>query len=357
MRISNEILEQYQIISKLGEGGYGIVYKAREKGTNNIVTIKKTKKIDQDNEAKLPISITNEIDILNQLKGLSNIIKLKEILNDKLNDCVYMIYDYYEYDINDLINKYDTLSVEQIKSYFKQMLISLKNVHSKGYIHQDIKPSNFLVSSNNEIKLIDFGLSKKINNENIISQNKINIVGTLKYIAPEIILGKADYGKEADIWSLGLTFYEMLTKESLFCHCQTTEEIANRIVKIFGIPDKSEWPEFYDLPNKNLFLNNRKYANLSSESFFKNKIPKKYKQFENLISDMIQLNPEKRITVEEALKYPVFDDSKISQELPLINISETYFQKSNVNKITKEDENIKNLYDELRPKKIIPHII
>ncbi|KAK8840908.1 hypothetical protein M9Y10_027740 [Tritrichomonas musculus] len=355
MKEKSIIMKKYEIISRIGEGGFGFIYKAREIGTQDIVTIKQIKK---RVEPKIISQYTHtEISLLRELKGSANIIELTDYQANYSNNFAYIVYKYHEYDISDLIHQETPFSKQQIKCYFTQMISALISIHSKGYIHHDVKPRNFLVSVDNVIKLIDFGLSKKqeINIQNKNGNKSINIVGTLKYIAPEILLGETCYNNEIDVWSLGCTFYEILTSESLFSNCRSEEEIADHVIQIFDFPDENEWPEFYLLPNKDIFLKCTRKTTITADEFFESKIPLEYKPFKKLLLSMLQLNPKNRISLSDALNDPILSDSMLPEKLPFLFFNETNYQndESNYFPVSKK-ENKKKLYDDLRPKKVIP---
>ena len=169
-----DYIQKGKIVCKITEGGFGILYKAREIGTQNIVAIKQIKNKYENKENYLQ-SIVNEIEVFKKIKGLPNILDLIDIENNNSN-FFCLIYKYYEYDMNDIIYRGGLTSVNQIKFYFKQMVIGLNGLHSKRYIHQDVKTTNILISYNNEVKIADFGISEDI-------RNITNTVGTLIYRA------------------------------------------------------------------------------------------------------------------------------------------------------------------------------
>ena len=111
------------------------------------------------------------------------------------------------------------LDSKTIFSYFSQILDGLAHIHSYGLIHRDIKPSNILIGPGNTIKIGDFGVARSINSSELI----MTMVGTPYYLAPEIILG-IGYTTQADIWSVGCVFYELLTLKPLF-ECQSLCEL------------------------------------------------------------------------------------------------------------------------------------
>lgn len=344
------IKNKYEIISRIGEGGYGIVYKAREMGTNYIVTLKQIKKEISESNETITQNVHNEIELLQNLKGNSNIIGLKDYQFNPKKEQIFIIYDYHEFDIYSLIYRREAFSVRQVKSYFRQMINSLLSVHSQGFIHGDVKPENFLISNKNEIKLIDFGLSMRID-----QKNKNTKIGTVSYNAPELILGDSQFGIESDVWSLGCTFYEMLTKEKLIKHCYSDSEIAKQMVEIFGLPDQDDYPQFYTFPNKSLFLKSSKFSKLSTDEIFEQKLPEEFKPFKELLIGMLQINPKDRISLIDALNHQPLDDAEVPESLPHITLQEKTFNASSYKSKNRSKNTIADyLYKQLRPDRIVP---
>lgn len=353
----------FDIISKIGQGGFGIVYKARDIKTGNIVALKQINKISKSNEG-FPQPAFREILLLRDLKGCSNIIDLKDVVTCDIEKNVFIVYNYSEYDMHNLIYHKFPMSLLQVKSYLKQMIIGIKELHSNGYIHRDIKPSNFLISSENIVTLIDFGLSRKISHgfNKAQSSRYTDSVGTYFYRAPEIILGDSNYSTEIDIWSLGCTLYEMITRENLFSKCNTDADIANQIIQIFGLPNEKELKNLSTLPNKDLFLNCKKRSTLTPDEFFEDKIPEEFKPMKNLLLQMLQIDPKKRITADDALNNVVLSDAVPPENLPPLTLSES-LQKGNSKSMTrssslqvelKKKQKMELKYEQLRLAKILP---
>lgn len=339
---------KYDIISTIGEGGYGIIYKARDVKTKNIVTIKQIKRKVLLSDEKIPKVILQEAQILKEFKGSNKIINLKDIYMGETGKNVYFVYDYYEYDVRNLICQKNPLTYQQVKSYMKQMISALLTVHSKNYIHGDVKPENFLISSGNQIKLIDFGLTKHINQKNK------GTAGTYNYSAPELVSGNSDYGIEVDVWSLGCTFYELMTQKKLISNCCSDSDVADQIVEIFGYPTKEDFPQFFTYPKQNLFLDCLRQSKTSVDEFFEEKLPNEFKPMKHLLIQMLQLNPNKRISLLDALNDPVLSDAEPPENLPLITLAETIFKKEENEKCSLDKNKRKDLYEKLRPEKIVP---
>ena len=199
--------QTYKIVKKIGEGSFGVVYLAQYLKTSSLCVIKK---IDFGGLTKEEIKESyNEVNILKKLDH-PNIIKFIEVKPSKKN--IEIITEYA--DKGDLYNqlliqkeKNIHFTEETIQDWLIQTCQALKYIHSKHIIHRDIKPHNIFLTKKGSIKLGDFGISKRLNNT---LEKAKTFVGTAFYLPPEVINGKK-YSYSADIWSLGVTFYQLMT--------------------------------------------------------------------------------------------------------------------------------------------------
>ncbi|CAL9734692.1 cell division control protein 15 [Monosporozyma servazzii] len=196
---------QYQLKQVIGKGSYGIVYKAENRNTSQIVAIKE---INYDNDEEL-----NEIMIeINLLKNLDhvNIVKYHGFIQKMSN--LYIILEYASKgSLKSLMatRRDKCLSESETKLYIRQTLDGLVYLHAQGVIHRDIKAANLLLDANDVVKLADFGVSTKVNN------SAMTLAGSLNWMAPEIIINKGA-STLSDIWSLGATVVELLTGKPPF---------------------------------------------------------------------------------------------------------------------------------------------
>lgn len=197
---SSKSSAQYQLKQVIGKGSYGIVYKAENKTTGQIVAIKE---INYDNDDDLK-EIMIEINLLKNLNHI-NIVKYHGFIQKMSN--LYIILEYAaKGSLKTLMaNRPEKcLSEAETKIYIRQTLNGLVYLHDKGVIHRDIKAANLLLDANNIVKLADFGVSTKVNN------SAMTLAGSLNWMAPEIITNKGA-STISDIWSLGATVVELLT--------------------------------------------------------------------------------------------------------------------------------------------------
>ena len=216
----------YEIIKKIGEGSYGVVYLIKHKKKSKLYVLKK---IDLKDLSEGEIKETyNEVNLLKKLDH-PNIIKFIEVI--KSPRYLEIITEYAEK--GDLYSQIclqkqhkKRLPEKIIIDWLVQTCQALKYIHSKHIIHRDIKPQNIFLSDNGSIKLGDFGVSKTLNNT---LEKEKTFVGTAYYLPPEIINNKK-YSYMADMWSLGVSFYQLMSFKMPF-DGDSIPAIINKIIK------------------------------------------------------------------------------------------------------------------------------
>jgi tRNA A-37 threonylcarbamoyl transferase component Bud32 len=260
----------YDIKQKLGNGKFGLIKLGINKKTNKKVAIKIMSKQKMDN-SDLEL-VRTEIEIL-KICQHPNIIQLYDVF-ENIN-YFYIIMEYCEGgDLFSYLEKRNFRLPEKMAAKFMhKMCAAVYYIHSYGIAHRDLKPENVLMTSNDEnadLRILDFGLSK------IIGPNEKTRepYGTLSYVAPEVLLD-IPYGKEVDLFSLGVITYLMLSGSLPFDDKKSEEEIARKTVN-------------EDPPYKG--------------SIWKT-ISKEAKDF---IKGLLQKNPEERMNIKEALEHEWF---------------------------------------------------
>ena len=199
-------MENFEIIEKLGSGGFSKVYKVKRKIDNQIYALKKMQTLNLSEKQKQ--CSLNEVRVLASIQNM-NIINYKEAFIDEKDCTLCLVMEYA--DRGDLENKIEEqkekeeyFQEEEIWEIFIQLVKGLKSLHDKGIIHRDIKSSNIFLFSDGFAKIGDLNICKVLTSENLGHTQ----VGTPAYAAPEVWMQKP-YGLKSDIWSLGCVLYEM----------------------------------------------------------------------------------------------------------------------------------------------------
>ena len=223
---------------------------------------------------------------------------------------------YLDIDLYKVIRSGQELTDEHIQYMVYQILKGLKYLHSAGIVHRDLKPSNLLGTERTEIKMCDFGLSRKIEDEQKDELEKqisplTEYVVTRFYRAPEIMLSSHEYSLAVDLWSLGCTLAELLQKQILF----KAKDYIKQIKLIFDTLGKPSGEDLKFITNENA----KKYVLSLPEK--KRVSVKEFINYENedcldLLDKLLEINPAKRITAEEALKHKYFESLHDDQDEP-----------------------------------------
>ena len=198
---------KYEIIKKLGEGGYGRVIQVKSKSNNKYYAIKEI--IIKDKMKDKIKDIQKEADILSKF-NCNNIVKYYDSV--KINDKFYIVMEYCDgQNLKDFINKKiknnELIEEKILYKIIKQICEGIKEIHDKKIIHRDLKPENIFINDNMVIKIGDFGISKQLN-PNKENAKTLNKAGNIYYLAPEIIRDGI-YNKKSDMYSLGCIIYEL----------------------------------------------------------------------------------------------------------------------------------------------------
>ncbi|XP_055530338.1 serine/threonine-protein kinase PITSLRE [Wyeomyia smithii] len=297
-------VEEFQCLNRIEEGTYGVVYRAKDKRTEEIVALKRLK-MEKEKEG-FPITSLREINTL--LKGQHpNIVTVREIVVGSNMDKIFIVMDYVEHDLKSLMetmkHKKQVFLPGEVKCLTQQLLRAVAHLHDNWILHRDLKTSNLLLSHKGILKVGDFGLAREYGSP---LKAYTSIVVTLWYRAPELLLCCKEYSTPIDIWSVGCIFAEFLAMGALFPG-KTEIDQLNRIFKELGTPNEKIWPGYNQLPavQKMTFTEypvsnlRKRFAHQTSELGI------------SLLQGLLTFDPKQRLTAEGALKHSYF------KELPL----------------------------------------
>ncbi|CAD8202501.1 unnamed protein product [Paramecium pentaurelia] len=288
-------MKKFRELKKTGDGTFGVVIKAEDTQTHDLVAIKKMKQKYHNFD-----ECTNlrEVKALLKLQNHPNIVKLKEIFLD--NDTLCLVFEFVEKSIYQMYTQQKemgkTISEDQIKSIIYQVANGLSYMHKHGYFHRDLKPENMLVTNNGVVKIIDLGCAREIRSRPPYT----DYIATRWYRAPEILLKQVNYNSPVDIFALGCIMAELFLNRPLFQGNSELEQF-NKILSTLGTFTQTEWPEGCRLVSQ-MGLALAQFQPLQLQQL----IPNASTEAINLLTQMIRWDPNKRITATQMLTHPFF---------------------------------------------------
>lgn len=264
-------LSFYKFGRQLGRGAFGKVNLGVHILTGKTVAIKSFKLNDKEiNSIRRRLHL--ETQLMKTLNHL-NVLKMYETF-ETTNYLMIVVEFISGGDLLSFLRKRNKVSEPVAKFLFKQLMEGLKYMHSQGIIHRDVKLDNILLDADSSIKLCDLGVSKLIKQGEIMTEQ----CGTPAYIAPEIISGEGYSGFGADMWSAGVVLYALLSGTMPF-KANNMNDLQNLIIS-------------------------SNYSEIKEVS----------KDASNLINELLELDPKKRLTADQALRHPFFKDVRKSMK-------------------------------------------
>ncbi|KAL1471948.1 hypothetical protein MTO96_023417 [Rhipicephalus appendiculatus] len=190
-------------MEKIGEGTYGVVYKAKCKVNNKIVAMKKVR-VEVEEEG-VPATTIREVTLLRELTH-DNIVRLVDVVMTA-SKAIHLVFEYITMDLGkhlDTQPENKTLDGAVVKKYLRQIVDAIPFCHQRRVLHRDRKPANLPIDDNGDIKVVDFGLGRAFT---LPVRAFTHEVLTLWYRAPEILMGAGRYSTPVDVWSIGCIFF------------------------------------------------------------------------------------------------------------------------------------------------------
>lgn len=294
-------VDQFTRLNRIEEGTYGVVYRAKDNTTEEVVALKRLK---MENEKEgFPITSLREISTLLKAPH-ENIVAVKEIVVGSNMDQIFIVMEYVEHDLKSLMESMkQPFRACEVKTLMLQLLSAIAHLHDNWILHRDLKTSNLLLNHRGILKVGDFGLAREYGSP---LKEYTPVVVTLWYRAPELLLQAPKYSTPIDVWSIGCIFGEFLTMKPLFPGKSEQDQLG-LLFKNLGTPNEKIWPGYSELPvvKKAVFaeqpynnLHKRLGQRLSKEGF-------------RLIDHLLAYCPERRITAEQALAHEYFRESPL----------------------------------------------
>ncbi|XP_029009128.1 cyclin-dependent kinase 10 [Betta splendens] len=300
-------VREFEKLNRIGEGTYGIVYRARDTKSDEIVALKKVR---MDNEKDgIPISSLREITLLLRLRH-PNIVELKEVVVGSQLESLFLVMCYCEQDLASLLENMQTpFSEAQVKCIVLQLLRGMEYLHHNFIIHRDLKVSNLLMTDKGCVKIADFGLARMYG---IPQQPMTPRVVTLWYRAPELLLGSRSQTTALDMWAVGCILAELLAHKPLLPGTSEIQQV-DLIVQLLGTPNENIWPGFSQLPLISQYsLRKQPYNNL------KNKFTWLSDAGHRLLNLLFMYNPHRRATAKDCLESSYFKEKPLPCEPELM---------------------------------------
>ena len=296
----------------IGSGAYGAVINAFDNKTNTNIAIKKLKSITDAVDLK---RVLREVMIMKYVQH-ENIITLYDVIFHinknrqlkKIGD-IYLVMEKMDSDLQKIIFSKQELSDDHYQFILYQILRAIYYLHSANIIHRDFKPSNVLINEDCTIKLCDFGMSRNLK-ENDLTLTEY--VVTRYYRAPEIMLSSHHYSKKIDVWSVGCSFAELLTKKFLFPGENYIAQIK-LIIEALGSPSEEDLNFISNESAKKYVRDLGKIKKKPIEKIVNYPYPLAL----DLLDKMLVFNPEKRISIEDALNHPYLKNIREGIEDPV----------------------------------------
>jgi len=295
-------MDNFQKIEKIGEGTYGIVYKAKDKVTDQYVALKKIR-LETESEG-VPSTAIREISLLKELEH-PGIVQLLDVVH--ADQKLYLVFEFLDKDLKKFMDDYAAsrrlegltdpnlgLPEPLVQSYLRQLLEGIAYCHKHRVLHRDLKPQNLLIDSTGLIKLADFGLARAFG---LPVRSYTHEVVTLWYRAPEILLGSKFYSCSVDTWSLGCIAAEMLTRRPLFPGDSEIDQLF-RIFRSLGTPTESSWPGVSSLQDYKPVFPRWEPQTITQVL----PLPLSSGGHE-LLSKLLEYNPDRRISAKQALEH------------------------------------------------------
>ncbi|KKF94335.1 Serine/threonine-protein kinase ppk23 [Ceratocystis platani] len=313
----------YQGFSKLNniaEGTYGRVWRAECKQTGNVFAVKQLKSEDSGNKRVLPLTGLREIQILRDCDH-RNIVKIVDVIVKNTTppiETVSLVLDFIEHDIRTLLcSMPEPFLGSEVKTLLHQLVSGVAYLHDHWILHRDLKTSNLLLTNRGVLKIADFGMARYVGDPP--PADLTQVVVTLWYRAPELLLGATSYDGAVDMWSIGCIFAELMTRTPLLQGSVEADQWS-KIMGFCGPLNDQTWPGFGRLPlaqamkaSKYQSRENKHSAN-TAESIVK-LLPQIAPGAKSLMQALLSLNPTSRPRAKQVLGSEYFSElPKAKQE-------------------------------------------
>jgi cell division cycle 2-like protein len=229
-----------------------------------------------------------------------------------LSRSIFLVLEFVEHDLKSILEDMpEPFLASEIKTLLQQLAAGVAYLHDNWILHRDLKTSNLLLNNRGQLKIADFGMARYVGDP---PPKLTQLVVTLWYRSPELLLGAARYTSAIDMWSVGCIFGELLTREPLLQGRNEVDQLT-KIFELCGVPTEDSWPSFRRLPNARGLRLPPKSSSSSSGSLVRARFPLLTSAGVSLLNGLLALDPERRPSAREMLAHDYFrQDPKPKQE-------------------------------------------
>uniref|UniRef100_A0A7E4W3B4 Mitogen-activated protein kinase n=1 Tax=Panagrellus redivivus TaxID=6233 RepID=A0A7E4W3B4_PANRE len=319
--VEGHIRERYELHKRLGKGAYGIVIKATDRKSKEIVALKKI--FDAFRNQTDAQRTFREIMFLQEFGRHPNVVKLLNIIRADNDRDIYLVFEFMEADLHNVIKKMTILKDVHKQYIMCQLFRAVKFLHSGNVLHRDLKPSNVLLDADCRVKLADFGLARSLSQLEDYPEGQnmpelTEYVATRWYRSPEILLAARRYTKGVDMWSLGCILGEMLLGRALFPGSSTINQIE-RIMNTINRPSKADIEAIGSHYAESVLEKMPQKPVKTLDSTLANSNPHAL----DLVNRLLLFAPHKRLNVDQCLVHPYVIQFHNPQDEPALNYDVT----------------------------------
>ncbi|XTI95390.1 Pkinase-domain-containing protein [Cenococcum geophilum] len=296
VNISWGVLENYEVVRKIGRGKYSEVFEGINVVNYQKCVIKVLKPVKKK-------KIKREIKILQNLSGGPNIVALLDVVRDNQSKTPSLIFEYVNN--TDFRSLYPKFVDYDVRFYIFELLKALDFCHSKGIMHRDVKPHNVMIDhEKRKLRLIDWGLAEFYH-----AGTEYNVRVASRYFkGPELLVDFQEYDYSLDMWSLGAMFASMIFRKEPFFHGNNNSDQLVKIAKVLGTEDLFDYLDKYDIeldaqyddilgrfPKKSW----HSFINAENQRFVSNDAI-------DFLDKLLRYDHQERLTAKEAMAHPYF---------------------------------------------------
>ncbi|KAL7808418.1 protein kinase [Trichoderma gracile] len=298
-------VDHYDKLNDIEEGTYGFVARATEIASGRVVALKRLK-LEAGDPNGLPVTGLREIQILKKCRH-RNVVAMEEVVvgNDlsKPDNSIFLVLEFVEHDLKSILQDMpEPFLSSEVKRLLLQLTAGVSYLHQNYILHRDLKTSNLLLSNRGLLKIADFGMARHVGDPR---PKLTQLVVTLWYRAPELLLGARDYGAAVDMWSVGCIMGELITREPLLQGSNEVDQIS-KVFELCGVPTDESWPSFRRLPNARSLRLPKHAPPQASGSVIRARFPSLTTAGASLLNSLLALDPDRRPSAAEMLDHEYF---------------------------------------------------